>query len=202
MYASTFLCLPGSFSTRCSFPVPVSRRSSGPLSHVTASVRRCQGRRLFETGSLADRNLGTREFVQVFLALMQLGWQHMTRRGADTTVIAVNPRHSTFHTRLHGFLPLGPRRAYDKVQGHPAEAFYLDPHLMAAHVPEMYQRMFGRELPAEALAAPRMPEHLIYYFAARSSQTQLATVQQILWTVKASGSPRRCQFEGPDSGET
>lgn len=152
---------------------------------------RRQNRRVFETGSLADRNLGTREFMQVFLALMQLGWQLMRGQGADTTVITVNPRHSNFYSRLHGFLPLGPRRAYDKVQGHPAEAFYVDPHMMAARVPEMHQRMFGQELPAAALVAATMPEHLIYYFAARSSQTRLASVEQVLWNVKASGGVRR-----------
>lgn len=152
---------------------------------------RRQGRHISETGSLADRNLGPREFMQVFLALMQLAWQHAARQGSETTVIAVNPRHSSYYTRLHGFLPLGPRRAYDRVQGHPAEALYLDARLMAVRVPEMYQRIFGRELPAEALVAPLMPEHLIYYFAGRSSQTRVTTVQQILWNVKACGRPRR-----------
>lgn len=152
---------------------------------------RRQGRHIVEAGNLADRDLGTREFVQVFLALMQMGWQYALRNGADTTVVTVNPRHSNFYTRLHGFLPLGPRRAYDRVQGHPAEAFYLDSHLMAARVPEMHQRIFGRDLPPQALAAPLMPEHLIYYFAARSSQTRLPAVEQILWNVKSCGSPRR-----------
>lgn len=152
---------------------------------------RRQGRHLVETGSLADRDLSPREFHQVFLTLMQLGWQYVVGQGADTTVIAINPRHSAFYTRLHGFLPLGPRRAYDRVQGHPAEAFYLDSGLMAARVPEIHSRIFARPLPATALVAPRMPHHLIYYFAAHSSQTRLATVEQILWNVDQGGSPRR-----------
>lgn len=152
---------------------------------------RRRGRRLFEGGSLAERGLGLREFIQVFTTLMQFAWQHQVGQGADTTVIAVNPRHRKFYTRLHGYLPLGPRRAYDKVHGHPAESYYLDPKLMAARVPEMHQRIFGQELPHDALVAPRMPRHLIYYFAARSSQTRLGAIDQILWNVDASGGPRR-----------
>lgn len=152
---------------------------------------RRRGHRLFETGSLAERGLNTREFLQVFLALMQLGWQYQVARGADTTVITVNPRHSAFYTRLHGFMPLGPRRSYDKVQGHPAEAFYLSPELMAARVPEMRQRMLGQALPAEVLVAPALPRHLVYYFAARSSQTRLGAVEQVMWNTQTCGSPRR-----------
>jgi hypothetical protein len=152
---------------------------------------RQQGRKLFEGGTLAGDGLGTREFHHVFLTLMQLAWQCMIHRGADTTVITVNPRHSALYSKLYGYLPLGPRRAYDKVRGHPAEAFYLDRPLMAARVPAVHQRMFGQELPASTLVEAPMPEHLVYYFAARSSQTRLATVEQILWNVKACGSPRR-----------
>jgi hypothetical protein len=152
---------------------------------------RHRGRRLVETGSLADRDLTTREFIHVFQGLMQLGWQYVVSRGADTTVIAVNPRHSQYYTRLHGFLPLGPRRAYDKVNGHPAEAFYVGPEMMAARVPETYQRIFGQPVPADTLVAPRLPPHLVYYFAAQSSQTSLGAVQQVLWNVEAHGSPRR-----------
>lgn len=152
---------------------------------------RQQGRRLCEVGNLADTGLSTREFVAVFVALIQLSWQHHVRHGGDTGIIAVNPRHSAFYTKMLGFLPMGPRRAYDKVQGHPAEAFYLDPALMAARVPNMHQRMFGTPLPAEVLAAPRLPEHLVHHFAARSNQTCPAAVAHIMETTKAGGSPRR-----------
>lgn len=152
---------------------------------------RQQGRRLCEVGNLADTGLSTREFVAVFVALIQLSWQHHVRHGGDTGIIAVNPRHSAFYTKMLGFLPMGPRRAFDKVQGHPAEAFYLDLSLMAARVPTMHQRMFGAPLPAEVLAAPRLPEHLVHHFAARSSQTCLSAVAHILGNTKACGSPRR-----------
>ena len=127
------------------------------------------GRRLFETGSLAERGLGLREFMQVFVTLMRLGWQHMTRRGFDTTVIAVNPRHVSFYTKQHGFASLGQRRSYAAVQGAPAEAFYLDPALMKVRVPRMHQQMFGEPLPGKCLVAPRMPAELVRHFARHSS---------------------------------
>jgi hypothetical protein len=152
---------------------------------------RLQGRKLFETGSLADRDLAPREFMQVFLALMRLGWQHMTGQGADTTVITVNPRHSSFYTRQHGFAPLGTRRAYANVRGHPAEAYFLDPKLMKASVPAMHERMFGEQLPAATLRAPRLPAELVRYFAARSSQTDPRVVEEILQYIEENGSPRR-----------
>jgi hypothetical protein len=152
---------------------------------------RRQGRRLAETGSLAERGLTAREFRHVFTALMQLAWQHQMQKGNTTAVIAVNPRHSNFYTRVHGFLPLGPRRAYVRVQGHPAEGFFLDPLTMAVRAPDVHQKIFGVPLPAEVLVAPPMPEHLVYYFAARSSQTRLGMVEQIRWHTVACGSPRR-----------
>lgn len=162
----------------------------GPYREEIRQLRQ-QGRQLFETGSLADQNLGPRDFMQVFVALMQLGWQYMTRQGADTVVIAVNPRHSTYYARMHGFLPLGSRRAYDQVQGAPAEGFYVDPELIRLRVPAMHQRLFGRELPEAALQAPQMPANLVRFFARHTSQTHAGTVEQILWHVRECGSPRR-----------
>jgi hypothetical protein len=135
--------------------------------------------------------LGAREFLQVFAAMTQFAWQYTIAHGADTSVIAVNPRHRNYYTRSHGYLPLGPRRDYDRVQGHPAEGYYLDAELMRARVPDIHRRIFGRTLAAEAFVPARMPEHLIYYFAARSSQTRVGSVEQVLWNVAACGSPRR-----------
>ncbi len=152
---------------------------------------RAQGCRLAETGSLAERGLGMRDFMQVFVTLMQLAWQHMVRRGFDTTVIAVNPRHSSFYSKLHGFVPLGPRVSYDRVQGAPAEAFYLTPELMRQRAPQMHRRILGQELPAAVLSAPAMPADLIRHFARRSSQTNPRTIEQLLWQIQACGSLRR-----------
>lgn len=149
------------------------------------------GRRLFETGCLADDDLSLREFVHVFKALMRLGWQTMVRQGANTTVIAVNPRHSGFYQRQHGFAPLGPRRAYVAVRGNPAEAFCLDPERMRRQVPEMYRQFFGQALPADVLTVPPLPVHLIRHFAGRSSCTDPRLVDEVLRYVNEHGSPRR-----------
>jgi hypothetical protein len=152
---------------------------------------RAQGRKLVETGSLAERGLGMRDFIQVFVTLMQLGWQHTVGQGADTTVIAVNPRHSSFYSKLHGFVTLGPRLNYDRVQGAPAEAFYLTPELMRQRAPQMHRRIFGQELPAAVLNAPAMPADLIRHFARRSSQTKPRTIELLLGQVQACGGSRR-----------
>lgn len=141
---------------------------------------RQQGRRLFEGGCLADRKLTPREFLQVFLTLMQVAWQQQLSRGADTNVIVVNPRHRSFYTKAMGYLPFGMRRSYDHVQGHPAEAFYADRQLMQVRAPKMHRRMFVERVPAGVLQAPRMPARLTLHFARHSSQTNPETVERIL----------------------
>lgn len=150
-----------------------------------------KGHRLFETGCLAEKGLSLREFLQVFLTMMRLGWQHQLARGADTTVIAINPRHRDFYTKMHGFVPLGPRRSYTAVQGHPAEAYYLDPALMQVKAAQMHEYMFGTKVPSAALAAPRLSPELIRHFARRSDHADPRVVDEILDYVDACGSPRR-----------
>ena len=96
---------------------------------------RRQGRRLAEVTSLAATGLSQREFVHVFTALIRLMKQYHLRQGGDTWVITVNPKHSTSIARP--WIPaLGPRRAYEAVQGHPAEAYWLDKHLMQSPAPQ------------------------------------------------------------------
>lgn len=141
---------------------------------------RKQGRRLVETTSLADRHLGFREFLQVFISMMQVGWQYLATQNIETNVITVNPRHSDYYSRVLGYATLGPRRSYAQVQGHPAEAFYLDPALMLARAPGVHQRIFGRRLPREALVAPSLSADLARQFAAQSSQTSVQLVDDIL----------------------
>jgi hypothetical protein len=152
---------------------------------------RRQGRHIFETTSLADRDLSPREFVQVFLTMMQLAWQYGLACGAETNVITVSPRHSDFYTRMLGYAPLGPRRAYDRVQGHLAEAFFLNPGLMCVKVPAVHQRLFSKRLGPEALRPPRMPADLVRHCAAHSSQTDSRLVEEVLRYVETYGSPRR-----------
>lgn len=152
---------------------------------------RHSGRRIFETTSLADRDLSTREFVQVFLALIQLAWQYGIRQGAETTVITVNPRHRDFYTKVLGYVPLGPRRAYPTVQGAPAEAFFLDPELLRLKAPQVHQRLFGRRLPAAALTGQPIPADAVRHFGSRSCRTDPRIVEEILRYVEECGSPRR-----------
>jgi hypothetical protein len=155
-----------------------------------ARLRR-EGRRLIETTGLADRDLGTREFVHVFQTLTHLAFQYGVMQGADTNVITVNPRHSAFYTKLLGYTSLGPRRAYAQVRGAPAEALVVDRDLMHAKAPAMHQRMFERPLPPEAVRRTGMPAALIRQFAGRSCQTDARLVEEILHYVAAWGSPRR-----------
>jgi hypothetical protein len=149
------------------------------------------GRRLCEVTSLADTSLGTREFLNVFVALIRLAWQYLVHHGGDTCVITVNPRHSAFYTRMLGFLPMGARRAYPAVRHHPAEAFLLDPDIMQRKAPAMHVRIFGEPMPRQVLLAAPMPAALVNHFARNSSQTDPRLVEEILTYVEAYGSPRR-----------
>lgn len=155
-------------------------------------VLRRNGRKIFETISLADRDLGQREFLQVFMTMIQLAWQYIIASSAEVTnVITVNPRHSAYYTKVLGYAPLGPRRSYPRAQGHPAEAFFLDPGLMLAKAPGVHQRLFGRRLPRAALTAQRMPLELVRHFASRSSQTNPRFVEELLRYVDQGGTVRK-----------
>src|SRR5579864_7543332 len=117
---------------------------------------RAAGRRIVEVTSLADQGLGLREFTPIFIALMRLMSQHGIRENADTWVITINPRHRLFYTKVMGFVSLGPQRLYPSVQNHPAEAYMLDVPLLKTNAPQMYEKLFGEQLPDDALTAHPM----------------------------------------------
>ena len=125
-----------------------------------AELRRAN-RRIGEVTSLADSGLGIREFIPVFVGLMRLMAQYFSSQDADTCVITVNPRHSSFYRKVMGFVGLGERRSYPTVQNHPAEAYMLDMPLVKANAPQMYQQIYGEPLPHLALQAPLMPASLV-----------------------------------------
>jgi hypothetical protein len=152
---------------------------------------RLQGRRMGEATSLADSGLGVREFLQVFVTIIKLTMQHHVRHGGDTWVITVNPRHRAFYTKVLGFVPLGPCRSYPCVQDAPAEAYRLDLDVMKANAPQMYETMFGQDLPEAVLRAPRMDANLVRHFGSNSTQTSVRQVQDVLDYVHHYGSPRR-----------
>jgi hypothetical protein len=152
---------------------------------------RLQGRHMGEAMSLADNGLGVREFLQVFVTIIKLTMQYHVSQGGDTWVITVNPRHRNFYTKVLGFVPLGPCRAYASVQDAPAEAYLLDLDLMKANAPKMYETMFGEPLAPAVLTAPRMDANLVHYFGGNSTQTTLRQVLDILSYAEHYGSPRR-----------
>jgi hypothetical protein len=149
------------------------------------------GRRLFEVTTLADCNLGVREFVTVFVALIRLATQYHTHTGGDTGVIAVNPRHRSFYTRILGFMELGPRRTYAAVQDHPAEALWIDEESMWKNTPDMHAAIFGERLPHETLLAPRIPRKLVQQYSLQSCLCDVKSIGDILTWAELEGSLRR-----------
>jgi hypothetical protein len=152
---------------------------------------RGQGRHLSEATSLADRNLGLREFVQVFGTLIRLAMQYARRLGSDTWLITVNPRHKNFYCKIMGFVPLGPCRACPSVQDHPAEAYMLDDALMRALAPRKHREIFGEPLSEEVLTPRAMSAELLHHFASYSSQTDGPAIARIIELIRHFGNPRR-----------
>jgi N-acyl amino acid synthase FeeM len=155
------------------------------------AAMRLQGRCMGETTSLADKNLSSREFLQIFKTLIKLCMQYHLRQGGDTWVITVNPRHRNFYLKVLGFAPLGPRRPYPCVKDNPAEAYLLDLNLMKANAPEMYQTVFGEQLPDSILAPSTWSPDLAAYFGSQSTQVDRRTIRDICLWVEHFGSPPR-----------
>lgn len=175
--------------------VPDSRPLGLPLEGLyedEVNVLRSQGRHIAEVTSLAADNLTQREFIYVFSALSRLMAQYHLYHGGDTWVITVNPRHRVYYCKTYGYMPLGPRRSYHAVRGHPAEAFWVDEHLMKAAAPKMHEAIYERPLPREFLQPVRMPVELIRAMAAESSQfdplaVEALDVNQILGYMETHG---------------
>jgi hypothetical protein len=150
---------------------------------------RNEGRRVAEITSLAFTELGQREFLQVFVAMIRLLQQYHVSRGGDTWVITVNPRHRTFYCKMLGARQLGECKAYSAVAGAPAEAYWVDQEMMRANAPRGHETIFGEALPATSLAGPSLPRPLIRYFGSQSCQTDEGRVGNLLRSV-TTGSPR------------
>lgn len=153
-------------------------------------VRR-RGRRLFEFGNLADRGLSRREFLPVFLTLVQVAVQAVHRQGADMALVTSTVRHGIFYRKVMGFMPLGPSRPYPYVRDTLAQAYWLDiPHLKAT-LPALHQRLLGEALSAEVLVPASVPADLVRQLATRSSKCPAGCTDTILRSVASSGCPRR-----------
>jgi hypothetical protein len=152
---------------------------------------RDQGYRLMETTSLAETGLGVREFLRVFMALIRLAMQFHTAHGGDAYVITVNPRHKGFYSKVLGFLPLGPCRAYACMQDAPAEALWVSNDLLRERAPRAYAEVFGEPQPEAALRPRRMPRDLVRYFGQQSSPGDGATLDAALSFLDRHGNARR-----------
>jgi hypothetical protein len=160
---------------------------------------RREGRRLAEPTSLADCDLAAREFLLVFKTFIKVIFQYHVRRGGDSWVITVNPRHRNFYLKVLGFEPLGPCRSYPYVQDHPAEAFFLDRELLVSKAPEMHRFIFGAPLPEPVLKVRPWSVEQVAYFGSQSTLTDARTIQDIALWVKHFGSPPRWLESGAPS---
>jgi hypothetical protein len=152
---------------------------------------RREGRRLAEPTSLADCDLSAREFLQVFKTFIKVIFQYHVRKGGDSWVITVNPRHRSFYLKVLGFEALGPCRSYPFVQGHDAEAFFLDVHGLKAKAPEMHEFIFGAPLPDAFLKPAPWSAEQVSYFGRQSTLTDLRTIRDIGLWIEHFGSPPR-----------
>ncbi len=156
----------------------------------TNTLRRA-GHLMAELTSLADSGLSVRDFIPVFVTMIRVASQHIVHLGGNTGVIAVNPRHRSFYTKVLGFTPVGERKAYATVQGSPAEAFAVHYDDLRRNAPKMYEQLFGESLPAGVLTTAPMAPQVLRYFAQHSSQTDLQEVNDAIAYVERFGSPRR-----------
>jgi hypothetical protein len=151
---------------------------------------RWEGRTLGEVTCLAEEGLNPREFLKVFSVMIRVMFQYHVRRGGDTWVITVNPRHRSYYTKVLGFVPLGPCRTYSSVGDAPAEAFYLDVDLMQEGAPEKHREVFGEVLPWQVVTPfAKSADHALY-FGPRSTQADFRTILKVLAAGKSrSGRP-------------
>jgi hypothetical protein len=144
-------------------------------------LRRCN-RRIGEVTCLADKGLSLREFIPVFVSMMRILAQYTFRKGADTLVISVNPRHRNFYRKMLGFVPLGPWREYPSVQNHPAEAYLANMETLRGKA-GMFEQLFGEFLANDILESTPMPARFVCEFAASSTQADSLVIKNILEVV-------------------
>ena len=159
---------------------------------------RAEGRVLGEVTCLAEDGLNPREFLRVFSALVRLMFQYHVRRGGDTWVITVNPRHRSYYTKVLGFVPLGPCRSYSSVGDHPAEAFYVDADQMLESVPEKHREIFGEVIPWPVMTSHERPADHALYFGPKSTPGVYRTILKVLAEGKRNAIPSLRLVTEPD----
>lgn len=176
--------------------VPDTRMLGLPLDCIyreEVDQLRAQGNRIGEVTSLADSGLGTREFIQVFNAMIRLVIQYHVRNGGDTWVIAVNPRHNSYYSKVFGFEPIGPRRSYPSVCDAPADGLVCTLTTLMEKVPAIHDRMLREPLEDAVLTAPVRPADHSQYFGIQSTAAEFAQIVEITERVARTGSEIRWQ---------
>lgn len=124
------------------------------------SACRQRGLRLAEVSCLADRRKDFERSLPLVLRIMSLMAQTAVRRGVDTLVVAVHPRHAKFYERFIGFQYIGEEKAYQCVCNNPAVALALDLARLSVNHPRAYRRFFGEPFPEDELAYRPVPAPL------------------------------------------
>jgi hypothetical protein len=155
-----------------------------------AQLRR-EGRRIFETISLADSGLSIREFMQVFLTMIGLCTRYLDNEGGDSMALTMNPRHKNFYEKVLGYMPLGPQRNYACVQDAPAVAVWQNLRAFGERAPRIYEEIYREPLSPLALNAPRLSRELIRHFDQQSNASDPEKIESVFSFVDHFGSPRR-----------
>lgn len=115
------------------------------------AARRLMGMSMAEVSCLADRRSGLEQGFGVVMRLMSLMAQAALRRGVDTLLIVVHPRHARFYQRYIGFDVIGDRKTYAAVCGNPAVALELDLRTLSLKYPKVHETFFGNRFPEASL---------------------------------------------------
>ena len=115
------------------------------------TARRRAGIHLAEISCLADRRADTVRFFNLFREMCQLTAQLAWSLGVEELLAAVHPNHTAFYRRYLSFEPMGDRREYPSVGGHPAMALGVNFAKVAKEHPKRWREFFGEPLPEDVL---------------------------------------------------
>jgi hypothetical protein len=125
-----------------------------PMEHVygeeIADMRR-RGVRFAEISCLADRRASLLRFFPVFFRASRLMVQYAQRRGMDSLLAAVHPKHARLYRRCFDFRVMGQQRDYPAARNRPALALSGEYGRLLRDRPEVYESLLGDPFSDEEL---------------------------------------------------